>query len=130
MKKYFLGCCLAFLLGDNPTMAADCSVFYRDIDDIAKSLSAIDAADFLDNSAPRATMRYAQATALYGRAEVLLTQMAQLKCPSPPYPIGPSDYLSDATGCDLAKREDKLEEAKKRCDRDTWRKFRKGHYVD
>jgi len=128
MKKVFFG--LVFGLLCTYAQASTCGNFYRNIDSAVKELSAEESEDFLDDSAARATMRNSRMTAMLGNINVLLTQMAQLKCPVPVEPIWYADYLSAATECTLAKREGKIEEAKTKCDRDTWRKVRNGRYVD
>ncbi len=97
-----------------------CAAAATRLDLIQRDLSSLRVDEIGDDSAPRATMRGAQTTALYAEAQVLLTQMSQSKCSPYPEVIGNIRYLNGALACNLAKRNfksgDKLEE----CDTSKW----------
>lgn len=100
-----------------PAGQADCAGFNRVIDEAMMDLSYSTAAMFLDDSAPRLTLRNEEVANAWRAIEVNLTLLAAGRCPMPKNPISATSYSPSADLCDLAKT---AEDRKKACDRSNW----------
>jgi hypothetical protein len=93
-----------------------CVELASSVDDALKEASAIKESGDLDNSAPRATMRAAQETAVLTSAAATIALMRDNKCPLPDVPISDAVYASAALHCSLSTKD----EAAITCDRSKW----------
>lgn len=99
---------------------ASCEKIEAAIQKQLKEAAYQDAKGFLDNSAPRQTMRNAAITALMAQSQLLLSQAIAQKCPLSKSPYDYSLYYSAASSCNLAKSS---EEIKERCNQNDWKQY-------
>lgn len=116
MKKIILMC---FMISSSSLAFADCASISTAIETHLKESAYQDASGFLDNSAPRETMRQAAITAHSTQVGVLLNQLNILKCPISKEPYDSSKYTSAATSCSLARGD----EIKEKCNKSEWKPF-------
>lgn len=102
-----------------PSANGRCQALKVDWTAIEKELASIAAADFSDDSAPRATMRAIQTNNQLTLAQMTLTMMQAAGCSLPSEPPSEQQYLTSALDC----RTERLKGVEKptSCDRATWK---------
>jgi hypothetical protein len=103
--------------------AKACKALSDAVEDGQQLLAQKQIAALGDDSAPRATMRAAEASAEYGRAQANLSLMVSLHCPAYTHPIGPDRFLNAAAQCQLAVRKPGASGVPAECKRADWKPF-------
>lgn len=117
MKRLILG---ALLTTISLVANADCKDIANRIESNLKLAAREDASGFLDNSAPRETMRYGKINAYLTQVQLLLTQAQTLKCPVSQEAYAYGKYTNAAYGCEMAKGK---EEIHTKCSQADWKPF-------
>lgn len=103
--------------------AGKCAALKQEWKDIEVGLGQNKADGFLDESAPRATMRAAQDTAAYEKAAVTLQLMEASRCALPDRPPNDQTYFGKALECKSAITKASIDQVKAglpECDRGKW----------
>lgn len=90
--------------------------------EIALANNSVDSAT--DNSAPRATMRAAEDTMTYSKAQIVLRLMEVNRCALPDRPPLPGTFLLEALSCKTARMKATIEQVRAgipECDQANWK---------
>lgn len=101
-----------------------CAALQQQWRGIEVALANNDADGVTDNSAPRATMREAQNTANYAKAQVVLRLMELGRCALPLTAPSPSTFASEAMQCRLAQMKASIADLKAglpACNSQSWK---------
>lgn len=104
--------------------ASKCSTLAGDWRSIEIALAENSADSVTDNSAPRATMRAAEDTVSFSKAQIVLRLMELNRCPLPDRPPLPGTFLLEALSCKTARMKATLDQLKAgvpECDSAKWK---------